>query len=514
MPKRTTRELLDLIQADIVNNKIEADGSTAGVNNRSITPRPPPLDRWAFYGGMFDAPKDCHRRSRRDGDGDGDGDSYDGSVTTRSTGSLAGRSVLTFGSSVFANKRRGGRRRDGDVGGGDFIAMAEGSMVTPVATLGTGIRSSYLRPSRDTRIRILVALLIAAMSSLFLKGSVPSTRMTDNDYTNSHQWKVGGGYGRGNGDVDEDGREDGGDEKYDLMVDDEEGNRLHQDTRAESESEVAKDGSILGYGDLHQVTEAVRERERTNGDSNHGNGELHQMTETERERERANEGSILGYGGFKHHVFESENDEDYTAAADIAFNSTDDHGHWKKSMNIQNYTLEDALYESSIFDSTFALIVYNPPTDTFLGMCNKHHKWVAGNKKLWKSMRCLTFMLRKVFPERFNSNMPELVLAIGSGDYPQVDKWKLPHSDGVAPVLMFGSSFRDTNVYKNMVAMPMPSPGLHLDCFVQWAQSDGKQLCEGLRLVFGEENELQWDSLIVSCILWALLDICKVHPSS
>ena len=258
----------------------------------------------------------------------------------------------------------------------------------------------------------------------------------------------------------------------------------------------------------------MRERERTYGDSTLGKSELHQMTETERERERANKGSILGYGGFKHCAFESENDEDYNAAVDIAINSTDNHGHWKKSINIQRYTLEDALYESSIFDATFALIVYNPPTDTFLGLYNKNNKWLTGNKKLWKSMRCLTFMLRKVFPERFNSNMPELVLAISSGDSPQVDKWKLPHSDGVAPVLMFGSSFRDTNVYKNMVAMPMPLPGLHLDCFVQWAQSDGKQLCKGLRLVFGEEKELQWDSLIVSFILWALSDTCKVHRSS
>ena len=48
-----------------------------------------------------------------------------------------------------------------------------------------------------------------------------------------------------------------------------------------------------------------------------------------------------------------------------------------------------------------------------------------------------------------DKNMPELVLAISSGDSPQVDKWKLlQHSDGVVPVLMFGSSFHDTNVYK------------------------------------------------------------------
>ena len=66
------------------------------------------------------------------------------------------------------------------------------------------------------------------------------------------------------------------------------------------------------------MTESVRERERTYGDSTLGKSELHQMTETERERERANEGSIFGYGGFKHCVFESENGKDYNAAVDIA----------------------------------------------------------------------------------------------------------------------------------------------------------------------------------------------------
>ena len=255
MPKKKTREFLDLIQANIVNYKIEANGSTAGANKGSITPGPPPAERLDLYRGMFDAPENCLCRSRRVGGNDGD--SYYRSVTTRSTaGSVTGRSVLTLGLSVFANKRWGGRRRNGHIDEGGIIAMAWGSMVTPVATLDTGIWSSYRRPSCDTRIRrtILVVLLITTVSSLFLQGSVPSTTMPADDYTNSHQRKVGGGYGQGNGDVDEDGREDGGNEKYDLMVDDDEGNRLHQDTQAESESEVTKDGSILGYGKLHQVT--------------------------------------------------------------------------------------------------------------------------------------------------------------------------------------------------------------------------------------------------------------------
>ena len=140
--------------------------------------------------------KNCLRRSRRVG-GDG-GDSYYGSVATRSTaGSVTGRSVRTLSSRMIANKRWGGHRRNGDINEGGIIVMAGGSMVTLVATLGTGIRSSYRRPLCDMRIRraIVVMLLIAVVSSLFLQGSVPSTTMPANDYMNSHQRKVGGGYG-------------------------------------------------------------------------------------------------------------------------------------------------------------------------------------------------------------------------------------------------------------------------------------------------------------------------------
>jgi hypothetical protein len=86
MPKKKTPEFLDLIQADIVNYKIEANGSTAGANKGSIAPGPPPAEQLDLYRGMFDAPENCLRRSRRVG-GDG-GDSYYGSVATRSTAGL------------------------------------------------------------------------------------------------------------------------------------------------------------------------------------------------------------------------------------------------------------------------------------------------------------------------------------------------------------------------------------------------------------------------------------------
>ena len=116
------------------------------------------------------------------------------------------------------------------------------------------------------------------------------------------------------------------------------------------------------------------------------------------------------------------------------------------------------------------------------------------------------------------SESSELVIPIGSGDYPHIIPSKLRYLDGVAPVLMFGSAFRDsTNMYPNMIPMPMTEVH-HLGCFVDWIESGKERVCEALaadgNLVFGtndnnkEMNELlEWDDLIVSMIL-CMLCVC------
>ena len=136
-------------------------------------------------------------------------------------------------------------------------------------------------------------------------------------------------------------------------------------------------------------------------------------------------------------------------------------------------------------------------------------------------VRSFTYLLRQTFPERFmGSESSELVIPIGSGDYPHIIPSKLRHSDGVAPVLMFGSAFRDsTNMYPNMIPMPMTEVH-HLGCFVDWIESGKERVCEALtadgNLVFGtndneEMNELlEWDDLIVSMMLRMLCVGCLV----
>ena len=216
-----------------------------------------------------------------------------------------------------------------------------------------------------------------------------------------------------------------------------------------------------------------------------------------------------------------ESDQEYDSLAAEAAATFQDDEPFQTNYTIQPYTLEDALAEASIFEYTFTIIIYDPPSDTFLGLYSKDHKWKNGNRKLWKAMRQLVYILRTVFPERFNPNQPELVLAMGSGDYPHVRKAKLPHTKGVAPVLMFGSSFANAeSTYSNMIPMPMPVHQ-HMGCFVEWVQSNENQVCKYMKgddrkfdefgtLIFGEEYGLEWENLIVSTLfdVHTIIDVC------
>lgn len=161
----------------------------------------------------------------------------------------------------------------------------------------------------------------------------------------------------------------------------------------------------------------------------------------------------------------------------------------------------------------------------FLPPLNHIHviKYINSNTRLY------LYAAYRLFPTRFTPTSSELIIPVASGDYPHVIPSKLPHTTGVAPVLMFGSVFRDiNNVYPNMVAMPMP-PQQHLGCFVEWVKSgrvckyllpssdnsviiidaddddggdeeekDSSSSTSDGTLVFGEDYGLEWNDLMVS----------------
>lgn len=71
----------------------------------------------------------------------------------------------------------------------------------------------------------------------------------------------------------------------------------------------------------------------------------------------------------------------------------------------QQYTFSDTLYESSLWKLTFCILVYDPPTNKFIALYNKDHMWRTGNRKLWKALQHFTYMLRQIFPQRFQGSL-------------------------------------------------------------------------------------------------------------
>ncbi|KAL9188250.1 hypothetical protein ACHAXT_006628 [Thalassiosira profunda] len=212
---------------------------------------------------------------------------------------------------------------------------------------------------------------------------------------------------------------------------------------------------------------------------------------------------------------------------------------------LPRYTLQDAVASSHLYDHTFALLVYDPADDVFRGLYSTRHHWVSGCDKLLASVRHTAFFLRKLFPERFcGSECDELVMPISSGDYPGVkgrcldsfrqeasnpltpSGWQEVVSRGchssTAPILHYGSVFRQSQLFPSMLAMPMPDRH-NLYCFEMWATHGS--VCRQMRptrpedpkaeLVFGDELGLTWEELIPQ-VVWRGTDfgyLRKVYPA-
>jgi len=169
---------------------------------------------------------------------------------------------------------------------------------------------------------------------------------------------------------------------------------------------------------------------------------------------------------------------------------------------LPQYSLSSVIHAANIYYTRYTLLRYDPSKDKFIAYYSDRHRWVSGCKKLVEAVRGLTILLRNLFPERFTPDSPELVLAIGGGDYPAVNNelygacvWKNdegPCDESLlqqAPILHFGSVFAHP-LFPNIIAMPMPKA--HTDCFIKWLMRD-RQPCE---LFLPTPDALPWDELI------------------
>lgn len=192
------------------------------------------------------------------------------------------------------------------------------------------------------------------------------------------------------------------------------------------------------------------------------------------------------------------------------------------------------------FHDSFGVLVYDPQTDKFIAHYSTNIRWTPGCHKLVMAFKNTANMLRELFPDRFNPKLngnSELILAIGSGDYPKLnwnncllqqrdDCFPTENTDGedanivMSPILQFGSVFRRP-LLSTMIAMPLPQTN-HLSCFHNW--SVHHRVCEYLLprtpknpngLVFGESIQLRYHDLIPQ-IVWRGTDFTylqKMLPS-
>lgn len=72
-----------------------------------------------------------------------------------------------------------------------------------------------------------------------------------------------------------------------------------------------------------------------------------------------------------------------------------------KNESLPTYTIDDALNVTHVFDHTYMFLVYDSSSDMFRGMFPKHFPWFRGRAKLMNSFRDVAYMLREIFPDRF-----------------------------------------------------------------------------------------------------------------
>ena len=171
---------------------------------------------------------------------------------------------------------------------------------------------------------------------------------------------------------------------------------------------------------------------------------------------------------------------------------------------LPHYKLKGVVDSTLIYNDALAILVYDPANDKFVLSHSKRHPWNAENDELLKAFKSVSYLLRHLFPDRFNIYNKEFAIAISAGTFPHVqstDCVKEAFQEGEkpcveshftsSPILHFGNVFSSEQMYPNIV--PMPTLGSHLDCFRHWI--DTATICDELQhLVYGDEG-VNWDEL-------------------
>jgi hypothetical protein len=213
------------------------------------------------------------------------------------------------------------------------------------------------------------------------------------------------------------------------------------------------------------------------------------------------------------------------------------------SKPLPTYDLPSLLSQINLFSNTFAVIVYDPPTDEFYALYSKKHYWSSSVEKMIRALSSVTDLIRQKFGDRLGT-VDELAFGISAGDYPAVkitDCVKVNShaatkheqrlsgqtgssgcsSENAPPILHFGSTFRH-QVFPNMISMPMPESH-HLQCYEYYATRgevcpNRKRLARvGEHGLFGEGTRFDWSASswdgLVPQVVWRGTDFAYLQVS-
>lgn len=178
------------------------------------------------------------------------------------------------------------------------------------------------------------------------------------------------------------------------------------------------------------------------------------------------------------------------------------------NLPLPQYGLKSVVDSTIIYNGASAILVYDPVSDRFVLLYSKRHPWNAENEELLQAFKKISYLLRHLFPDRFNSSNEEFAMSISVGMFPHVqsaDCVKQAMETGnaekpcveshftSAPILHFGNVFSSEHIYPNIVPMPKPHLGNNFDCFLQWIKT--QTICDALKhLVYGD-GVVNWEEL-------------------
>jgi len=160
------------------------------------------------------------------------------------------------------------------------------------------------------------------------------------------------------------------------------------------------------------------------------------------------------------------------------------------------YDLQDAIDSTTAFRSTVGVLLYRPFRDDFVMYYNEDEmEWKPSCRKLSSAFKRFVTLVRHEFPTKFQgSESDELAIVISGGDSPMLSRPCLASFPNLskdcvsykAPILHFGSVFRNGQSLSNMISMPMSTT--HLPCFAQWATK--RSICDPFKTTYEEKFEV------------------------